>query len=170
MNFVIRTIEAKDAAEFWALRFEMLELEPFAYSSDLEDFADTTIGDQVSRLESLNDGEFMLGAWLDDELVGSVILRYESGRKFTHVANVFSVYVKTPARGRGIAKAMMLEVIARARLRPQITKLNVSVISTQTVAQHMYESLGFQAWGCEPRAMLIDGVFADETHMVLNLR
>ena len=170
MNFAIRTIEAKDTAEFWALRFEMLELEPFAYSADLEDFADTTVGDQVQRLESLNDGEFVLGAWLEDELVGSVILRRESGRKFTHVANVFSVYVKAPARGRGIAKAMMLEVIARARLRPQITKLNVSVMSTQTVAQHIYESLGFQAWGCEPRAMLIDGVFADETHLVLNLR
>ena len=170
MNFAIRTIETKDAAEFWALRFEMLELEPFAYSADLEDFADTTIGDQVRRLESLNDGEFVLGAWLDDELVGCAILRYESGRKFTHIANIFSVYVKAHARGQGIARAMMLEVIARARLLSQITKLNISVMSTQTAAQAMYESLGFQAWGCEPRAMLIDGVFADETHMALNLQ
>jgi ribosomal protein S18 acetylase RimI-like enzyme len=169
MSFAIHTIDTKDAAEFWALRFEMLELEPFAYSADLEDFADTSIGDQVRRLESLNDGEFVLGAWLNGELVGSAILRYEPGRKFTHVANVFSVYVKAPARGQGIAKAMMLEVIARARLLPQITKLNISVMSPQTAAKAMYESLGFQAWGCEPRAMMIDGVSADETHMVLNL-
>ena len=170
MNFAIRTIEAKDAAEFWALRFEMLELELFAYSADLEDFADTTVGDQVGRLGSLNDGEFVLGAWLDGELVGSAILRREPGRKFRHKANVFSVYVKPHVRGQGIAKIMMLEVIVRARLLPQITQLNIGVMSTQAAARALYESLGFEAWGCEPRALCIEGVFADETYMVLNLR
>jgi ribosomal protein S18 acetylase RimI-like enzyme len=169
MEFELRTVGPKDAAEFWALRFEMLELEPFAYSADLEDFADTTIGDQVRKLEAMGDGEFVLGAWWHGELVGCAILRYESGRKFTHIANVFSVYVKAHARGRGIAKAMMLEVIARARLLPRITKLNISVMSPQTAARAMYESLGFQAWGCEPQAMMIDGVFADEAHLVLKL-
>ena len=49
MNFAIRTIETKDAAEFWALRFEMLELEPFAYGADLEDHAEGSISDQVRR-------------------------------------------------------------------------------------------------------------------------
>ena len=170
MNFAIRTIEAKDAAEFWALRFEMLELELFAYSADLEDFADTTIGDQVRKLGALTDGDCAVGAWLDGELVGSAILRREPGRKFRHKANVFSVYVKPHARGQGIAKIMMLEVIVRARLLPQITQLNIGVMSTQAAARALYESLGFEAWGCEPRALCIEGVFADETYMVLNLR
>jgi ribosomal protein S18 acetylase RimI-like enzyme len=170
MNFAIRTIGPNDAAEFWALRFEMLEFEPFAYSADLEDHADTTVGDQVRKLGALTDGDCAVGAWLDCELVGSAILRRESGRKFTHIANVFSVYVKPHARGQGIAKTMMLEVIARARLLSHITKLNISVMGTQTSARALYESLGFQAWGCEPEAMCIEGVFADETHLVLNLR
>ncbi len=170
MNFAIRTIEAKDAAEFWALRFEMLELELFAYSADLEDFADTTIGDQVRKLGALTDGDCAVGAWLDGELVGSAILRREPGRKFRHKANVFSVYVKPHVRGQGIAKIMMLEVIVRARLLPQITQLNIGVMSTQAAARALYESLGFEAWGCEPRALCIEGVFADETYMVLNLR
>ena len=86
-----------------------------------------------------------------------------------HIANVFSVYVKAHARGQGIARAMMLEVIARARLLPRIAKLNISVMDTQTAARSMYESLGFRAWGREPGAMMIDAVFVDETHMVLNL-
>jgi ribosomal protein S18 acetylase RimI-like enzyme len=169
MDFQLRNIKPKDASEFWALRFEMLELEPFAYSADLEEFADTSTADQARKLESLENGECVLGAWKDGELVGCAILRYEPGRKFSHIANVFSVYVKAHARGQGIARAMMLEVIARARLLPRITKLNISVMSTQTAAQQMYESLGFQTWGCEPRALCIEGVFADETHMVLDL-
>ena len=170
MKFSLRTIASKDAAEFWALRFEMLELEPFAYGRDLEDHADSTISDQVDRLESLQNGDCAVGAWLDGELVGSAILRREAGRKFRHKANVFSVYVKPHARGRGIARAMMLEVIARARLLDQVAQLQIGVMSTQIAARAMYDSLGFEAWGCEPQALLIDGVFADHTHMVLHLR
>jgi ribosomal protein S18 acetylase RimI-like enzyme len=170
MNFTIRTIEVKDAAELWALRFEMLELEPFAYSADLEDHAESSISDQVRRLESLQNGDCAIGAWLDGELVGSAILCREPGRKFTHKANVYSVYVKSHARGQGIAKAMMLEVIARARLLEHVTQLNIGVMSTQIAARSMYDSLGFEAWGFEPRALLIDGVFADHAHMVLHLR
>jgi ribosomal protein S18 acetylase RimI-like enzyme len=168
MDVVIREIATKDAAEFWALRFEMLELEPFAYGADLEDHADS-ISDQVRKLGGLTGGDCAVGAWLDGELVGSAILRREPGRKFTHKANVFSVYVKPQARGQGIAKAMMLEVIARARLLPQITQLNIGVMSTQPAARALYESLGFEAWGYEPRALCINGIFADETYMVLHL-
>jgi ribosomal protein S18 acetylase RimI-like enzyme len=169
MDVVIREIATKDAAEFWALRFEMLELEPFAYGADLEDHADSSISDQVRKLGGLTGGDCAVGAWLDSELVGSAILRREPGRKFTHKANVFSVYVKPQARGQGIAKAMMLEVIARARLLPQITQLNIGVMSTQSAARALYESLGFEAWGYEPRALCINGIFADETYMVLHL-
>jgi ribosomal protein S18 acetylase RimI-like enzyme len=170
MDVVIRAIETKDAAELWALRFEMLELEPFAYGADLEDHADSSISDQVRRLESLQNDDCAIGAWLNGELVGSAILRREPGRKFTHKANVFSVYVKLHARGQGIARAMMIEVIARARLLEHVTQLQIGVMSTQTAARAMYDSLGFEAWGLEPRALLIDGVFADHTHMVLHLR
>jgi ribosomal protein S18 acetylase RimI-like enzyme len=170
MNFEIRSISPKDAAEFWALRFEMLELEPFAYSADLEDHADSSISDQLRRLEGLTGGDCAVGAWFEGELVGAAVLRCEPGRKFSHKANVFSVYVKPHARGQGIARAIMVEVIARARMLPQVTQLNIGVMSTQTAARALYESLGFQAWGCEPRALRIEGVFADETYMVLNLR
>ena len=170
MDVLIREMDSKDAAEFWALRFEMLELEPFAYSADLEDHADSSISDQMRRLESLQNGDCAIGAWLDGELVGSAILRREPGRKFTHKANVFSVYVKPHARGQGIAKAMMLEVIARAKLLDHVTQLQIGVMSTQTAARAMYDALSFEAWGFEPRALLIDGVFADHTHMVLHLR
>jgi ribosomal protein S18 acetylase RimI-like enzyme len=170
MRFVIRTIEPNDAAEFWALRFEMLELEPFAYGADLEDHADSSTNDQVRKLGAFTDGDCAVGAWLDGELVGSAILRREPGRKFLHKANVFSVYIKPHARGQGIARTMMLEVIARARSLPQITQLNIGVMSTQTAARALYESLSFEAWGCEPRALMIDGRFADETHMVLDFK
>jgi ribosomal protein S18 acetylase RimI-like enzyme len=169
MDVVIRMITPQDAAEFWALRFEMLELEPFAYGADLEDHADSSTNDQIRKLEGLTGGDCAVGAWLDGELVGSAILRREPGRKFTHKANVFSVYVKPHARGQGIARTMMLEVIARARALPQITQLNIGVMGTQAAARALYESLGFEAWGCEPRALMIDGVFADETFLVLHL-
>jgi hypothetical protein len=87
MNFEIRSISPKDAAEFWALRFEMLELEPFAYSADLEDHADSSISDQLRRLEGLTGGDCAVGAWFEGELVGAAVLRCEPGRKFSPSTN-----------------------------------------------------------------------------------
>jgi ribosomal protein S18 acetylase RimI-like enzyme len=168
--FEIRTVVPRDAAEFWALRFEMLELEVFAYGADLEDHADSSVGDQARRLEALEDGDCALGAWLDGELVGSAVVRREPGRKFAHKANVFSVFVKPHARGRGVARALMLEAISRARRLEGVWQVQVGVMNSQTAARALYDSLGFEVWGVEPRALCVEGEFVDETHLVLHLR
>ena len=50
----------------------------------------------------------------------------------------------------------------------QLVHLAVSEIATD--ARNLYDRLGFQEWGREPRALFSAGRFADESHMVLDLR
>ncbi|MGE8367843.1 GNAT family N-acetyltransferase, partial [Cupriavidus sp.] len=49
-------------------------------------------------------------------------------------------------------------------------QLNLCVNAENTAAKQLYESLGFATFGIEPRAMVVDGRFYDEQHMVLKLR
>jgi ribosomal protein S18 acetylase RimI-like enzyme len=165
----IRALTTADTASFWQLRLEMLERDPFAYGSDAATHSNISMADQAERIRLLPDGDVIIGAFLDAELVGSAVLRRETSLKMRHKANVFSVYVTASARGQGLARMMMLEVIARARSLPDVVQLGIGVMTTQVAARNLYTSLGFVEWGLEPRAICVDGVFADEAYMVLNL-
>jgi len=46
----------------------------------------------------------------------------------------------------------------------------LSVATTQTAAARLYRSLGFESFGCEPKALKIGDRFVDEEYMVLRLR
>ena len=37
------------------------------------------------------------------------------------------------------------------------------------IARRLYERIGFQSWGCEPRALCCSGRYADDIHMLLDL-
>jgi len=46
----------------------------------------------------------------------------------------------------------------------------ISVVATQRAAAGLYRSLGFELFGCEPRALLVGGRYIDEQYMVLRLK
>jgi len=45
-----------------------------------------------------------------------------------------------------------------------------TVTTGQLAARRLYESLGFKAFGREPRALLVNGKYVDEDYYVLLLR
>ena len=45
----------------------------------------------------------------------------------------------------------------------------LTVSAEQVAARRLYESLGFQAFGREPRALLVNGLYVDEDYMILRL-
>jgi ribosomal protein S18 acetylase RimI-like enzyme len=65
---------------------------------------------------------------------------------------------------------MMLKLLERAGTIEGVDQLLLSVASTQTAAARLYRSLGFAAFGREPRALKIGDRFIDEEYMVLRLR
>ena len=111
----------------------------------------------------------MFGSFTEnDELVGIAGLRLATPDKTSHKATLFAVYVEAAHRGTGLARTLAEAAIAQARsLERRVVQLTVT--EGNDTARRFYESLGFQRYGVEHRALCVDGVLLDRELMALDL-
>jgi ribosomal protein S18 acetylase RimI-like enzyme len=90
----------------------------------------------------------VLGAWLGGELVGTVTLDLDQPQNQPHRADIAKLMTRVRHRGRGVARALMLEAerIAAERGRTLLT-LDTAV---EDGAAGLYERLGYQFVGVIP--------------------
>ncbi|ABS62147.1 GCN5-related N-acetyltransferase [Parvibaculum lavamentivorans DS-1] len=85
------------------------------------------------------------------DILGTYYLRANTGGGGAHVANCG--YMTSPeARGRGVARAMCLHSLDRARARGFRAMQFNFVISTNEAAVHLWQSCGFEIVGRLPGA------------------
>lgn len=161
----IRLLTEADAPAFLALRIEALAHEPYAFTLSLEDERKQTPESIAYRLR--REGSLMLGAFSDAGLVGMVGLGRDLSPKTRHKAVVNGLYVSQQARGQKMGRALMSDLIGRARGCPELEQLILWVAVSQKRAQALYRSLGFEAFGLEKRALKVGTTYVDYEHLVL---
>lgn len=160
----------ENAAPYWHLRLEALEQAPLAFGMSAEEHRQTTLEDAARRLEDTAEGNFVLGAFHDGQLRGMVGFVRHQRLKMRHGGSIYGMYVAPELRGQGAGRQLMQELIGRARDRPGLDRLTLSVTTGQTAARQLYASLGFEVFGLERDALRVEGRSVDEEHMVLALR
>ncbi len=164
----IRLLTPADAAVFQQLRLAALLDTPESFASSHAEEKDTPL-DELARRLAPRPGHGVLGAFDGDALVGMVGLGRETRAKFAHKGIIWGMYVAPAARGRGVARDLMLALLALARAGAGFAKLDLVADSQNVAAIALYESLGFVVWGRELDAMRLDGQPRDDLHMALRL-
>lgn len=164
----VRLLEREDAEAYWTLRLEALQDSPEAFASSYEEALQKE--NPIAQVEQNLASASTFGAFRDGQLVGVATLARERQLKLKHRANIFAVYVTPAARGLGIGKLLMKATIDLARTINDIEKLNLSVVSTNAPAKKLYECFGFQTFGVEEKAMIVDGQYIAEDLMTMLIR
>ena len=162
----IRLGTEEDAPAYRDLRLEALRNHPEAFSSDYE----TALAKPMSywtkrlRFDDPDNGVRLYFAVHDGLLIGMCGITHTDAPKQKHSAYIVSMYVRPDWRGLRIAEDLINACLDWGRAHGiKIVKLGVT--TTNTAAIRCYARCGFQAFGTEPQAICLDGVFYDELLM-----
>ncbi len=168
----IHLLHEQNVVAFQALRLRGLQETPDAFGATYDEFmneAPSTILERTLPKESFPE-RFVLGAFdSDNALVGVVGCYCESRKKSRHKAWVWGMYVAPEVRGQGIGKQLMQALLARCATISGIEQIHLGVVTTNVAARHLYETLGFRAYGVELHALKDGERYLDEAFMSLLL-
>jgi ribosomal protein S18 acetylase RimI-like enzyme len=159
----VRLLAAADVEAYRALRLAGLHAHPAAFAADADDEAAWPAGDWLARLAKRT----TFGAFLGVDLVGTVALAFQTGRKVSHRGSLVGVYVTPVARGSGAGPALIAAVVAAAR--GQVDELVLSVGIGNAPAIALYLACGFRPYAIDEDAIRVDGVRVDDVLMRLRL-
>jgi GNAT superfamily N-acetyltransferase len=109
------------------------------------------------------------GGFVGHSLVGTVSLEFSVKAKTRHKALVVAMFVHENFRGQGLARQLMQAIVQHGMARQGLRLLQLEVTQGNTAAEQLYQSLGFQAYGVEPMAVLTANGFKSKVHMSLDL-
>ena len=167
----IRRLAPCDLCDYKALRDAMLAAHPQAFSSDALEGRARTPESYRSRLglDRPAGGDFTLGAWQGDRLVGAIGCERDPRVKVRHIAHLIGMMVHGDMQGHGIGRALLADCIAEARRAEGVAMLTLTVTAGNLAAIRLYERAGFSRYGSLPRAICVDGRYHAKDHMVLVL-
>jgi ribosomal protein S18 acetylase RimI-like enzyme len=163
MDLPVRRLGPDDAAAFQALRLEGLTRHPCAFAASHDEEAGQSLAEVAGRLER----QPVFGAFDEGALLGVAGFTVPPLAKKRHKGLLWGVYVREAARGRGLGRALVVQVVEYARGHG--VQLHAAVVTTDDTALSLYRTLGFTTYGLEPRGLACAGRYFDQELMVLML-
>ncbi|CAB3785007.1 GNAT family N-acetyltransferase [Paraburkholderia fynbosensis] len=167
---LVRQLGPTDREAYFQLRLRGLKAHPELFGQSYEEALAKGAAQHDASLQGLHaaEGDFLLGAFLssDTPLIGVVGLARNPRERERHKAAVVGTYVAPEAAGRGVGRALLNELLARAERVDGLRQLQLMVDSSNEAARKLYESMGFRQYGREVDGLNVDGVFYDTDLMM----
>ena len=165
----IRLLTEHDAEAWWRLRRLALETDPQSFVESVADHEKTSVEETREKFRRGGPENFIVGVFEDGRLAGMAGFYRDQHAHLKHKGHIWGVYVRQESRGKGAAKAMIAEIVRRARSIPGVEQILLVVSANQAPARRVYESMGFKQYGTEPRSLKVGGDYIDDDLMVLYL-
>ncbi len=165
----IAPLTAADASRYRELMLHAYAAAPDAFTSTVEERAHEPMSWWVERLADPQGLSFVLGAFHDAQLVGTVALEFSTRPRTQHKAHLIAMFVHESARGLGAGRALVQGALAAAAERAGVCVVTLTVTEGNRPAIALYESCGFVTFGVEPMAVATANGFVAKQHMWLRL-
>ena len=160
----IRRLSPSDAAAYRDLRLAGLKTHPEAFGASWEEEAAHPLVWFEDRLRR----NVIFGGGQAAALTGIVGFHVPDGAKQRHKGMLWGMFIQSEARGTGLGSLLVARVLDHAR--QTVEEVRLSVVATNAAAIRLYESVGFERYGLEQRALKIGNDYHDELLMALSLR
>ena len=164
----LRKLTAADASQYHDFRLLALEQEPYVFASDAQEQRGASL-EVIERMLSSDPQSFVLGAYLETELIGMIGLGRETRQKISHKASIWGFYVKQNARDQRIGKSLLNKTLEFAEQQPGLEFIRLVVDTSQTNAIHLFEQVGFVIYGVEKNMLKVDDFYVDKAFYRLEL-
>jgi len=160
----IRPLVPEDLQQYRRSRLTALREHPESFCSSHEresQFSDARFLERMAIAE----GQMILGYFLNDELVGTLGIGRLENEAERHICFVWGMYVSAERGGQGIGRALLTEAFREVEAVDGVSQLNLSVIENNVRAMKLYEALGFESYGHESNALVVNGKSYGEIFM-----
>ncbi|HEX6537985.1 MAG TPA: GNAT family N-acetyltransferase [Candidatus Dormibacteraeota bacterium] len=163
-RYLIRPAAREDAPAMVALR------DAVAAEGDLIAAAPgerSVVEEELSLSTLLSQGGLPLTLLVDGDVAGQLLVSRRSERFLSHIGEI-AIIVSNQCRGQGLGRQMMEAAIDWARA-VGITKLSLSVFTSNERAIALYRAMGFEEEGVRRRQVLLADGPRDVLLMALHL-
>lgn len=142
---------------------------PDAFTSTPEERAVEPESWWLARIADAKGLSTAFGAFHNDDLVGTVTIKFSAKSKTRHRAQLIGLFVKEAARGMDAGRGLVEAALAAAGTQPGVLVVTLTVTEGNVPAIALYESCGFKTYGVEPMAISTPVGFKSKVHMWLRL-
>ncbi len=160
----VRALTSSDAEAYRVVRLHGLNEQPPAFGSLPEE--EPNLSETTAKLAP-SDARCFFGAFQDKQLIGIVRLSRYLASNEKHRVYLAGLYVMPPFRRLGCGRLLVEQALIRAANMPGIRRINLTVVTQQEAAIHLYQSFGFRIYGTEQETFSRAGSFYDEYLMTL---
>jgi len=156
---IYRILTVEDYPAYDALRGMALDVVPEAFGSTNQE----ENPHRKNRFESnvTHQESFIMGAFDEAELVGMVGFMKFGKIKIQHKGMIWGMFVKPEMQGRGVGSELMKKLLEKAAQIDHLLKINLDVNAENQAAIHLYEKMGFIAFGQEKNALFVNNKMYD---------
>ncbi|MFN0190903.1 MAG: GNAT family N-acetyltransferase [Aestuariivirga sp.] len=163
----VRKLQRSEASTYCEFRIYALKTFPTAFTTTAAEAEALPAQAYEQRIERQGDRRhFIVGVFDNGRLIGTAAVFGQPLLAESHKANLVGMAVHEDFQGRGIGRLIVEGVLAVARAIPEIRQIILHVTKGNIAAERFYRSAGFETFGIEPRATIVDGVAYDEYLMI----
>ena len=171
-SFSIRPLEDDDFALFLDIQRDALVAAPEIFGSDYDWFDQLSLLSKEQRYTKYMNFpyRYLLGAFDEDGGIAGMIgfSNDHTSPKIKHKGQIWGMYVRQAFRGKGIASALVDQVVETAsEIGCELIQLSVGKENRDSYA--LYLRKGFTVYGTEVSAMKVGDDYVDEYLMVRTL-